>query len=219
MGKFLGGSMVVFTASWLDSMCLCSPTFGRWPCVYAGEEKGNGTCQLPHFQRSPPISSQISMKRSVSPLPMVLFKLTFFCCLSMQAAVTYTWWCSYHLFSWLAQYWVNWLLKLQDPSPIAFTISQNSAPLFFFNFYFFKDVFIYSWEAQTERKRQRYRQREKLSLVFKDTYCGVSFPHMNSLCEGPFLWPLHVCITLLPEGRLPCTFLTFLPYPMQLLYI
>lgn len=91
MGKFLGGSMVVFTASWLDSMCLCSPTFGRWPCVYAGEEKGNGTCQLPHFQRSPPISSQISMKRSVSPLPMVLFKLTFFCCLSMQAAVTYTW--------------------------------------------------------------------------------------------------------------------------------
>ena len=57
-------------------------------CLYWEVEEENGTCQFSCFHRSPPTHSNIIMKRSVSHLPLVLYKLLFLCCLSMHTAAS-----------------------------------------------------------------------------------------------------------------------------------
>ena len=48
-------------------------------CLYWGMGEKNSTCQLPHFHRSPPSTSKLSMNKSVSHLPLALCKLPFLC--------------------------------------------------------------------------------------------------------------------------------------------
>lgn len=68
---------VVVPPLWQKALCLC------WG---VGEE--NGTRRLPCFHRSPQTHSEISMNISASHLPLVLYKLPFLRCLSMQAVVS-----------------------------------------------------------------------------------------------------------------------------------
>lgn len=75
---------------WLLNKYLCRATSSRCLRLHrrAGAREEDGTCQTPCFQRSPPTSSKINMNRFVSCFILVLCKLTFLCCLSVQATVS-----------------------------------------------------------------------------------------------------------------------------------